>query len=127
MDTDEWRCWQCGRYYYPKPPVLDPSLSLSGPESLAAEAAEEIIERSSRRRHRRGQWAMGDINTQIAANDRNEQRWWVKNQDLIRYLDQGLSVQEIAAQVGRGERRVKAVREQLRDLRAVSERERRVA
>ena len=24
LDGDEWRCWQCGHYYYPKPPATEP-------------------------------------------------------------------------------------------------------
>ena len=23
LDGDEWRCWQCGTYYYPNEPVMD--------------------------------------------------------------------------------------------------------
>ena len=23
LEGDEWRCWQCGTYYYPKEPVMD--------------------------------------------------------------------------------------------------------
>ncbi len=40
QDTGDWRCWQCGRYYYPKPLVLDPPLLMPDPEFLAEETGE---------------------------------------------------------------------------------------
>ena len=45
FDRDEWHCWQCGRYYYPKVDGLMPP-----PEIVEADAPEAM---SSRRRHRK--------------------------------------------------------------------------
>jgi hypothetical protein len=58
------------------------------------------------------------------AKDRSEQRWWTRNEQLIKYLDEGKSVREIPSLVGRSERQIRVVREQLNDLRAVTEAER---
>ena len=105
QDADEWRCWQCGSYYYPKPPEIDPLLPLSDLEPIgegAAEGAVSVIPRQ--RRRRRSRWAMDDINTLIIAKDRSEQRWWTRNQAIIGHLDEGQSVKEIAVTVGRSER-----------------------
>jgi hypothetical protein len=55
------------------------------------------------------------------AKHRSEERWWDRNQELIQYLDEGRSVREISVLVGRSERQVRVVREQLNDLRAVQE------
>ena len=127
QDADEWRCWQCGSYYYPKPPVLDPPLPLPDLEPAGEGDVEEAVAAAPRRRRRRSRWAMNDINTLIIAKDRSEQRWWTRNQAIIEHLDEGQSVKEIAVSVGRSERQVRVVREQLRDLRVVSEQEASVA
>ncbi|MBM3943781.1 MAG: hypothetical protein FJ316_12910 [SAR202 cluster bacterium] len=113
LDGDEWRCWQCGRYFYPDTPDLQPP-----PEEAAAEAAEEELGLVVARRQRRPRWAVGDINSLIVAKHRSEQRWWIRNQELIKYLDEGRTVREISTLVGRSERQVRVVREQLNDLRA---------
>jgi DNA-binding NarL/FixJ family response regulator len=78
----------------------------------------------TQKRRRRSRWAVGDINALIVAKDRSEQRWWTRNEQLIKYLDEGKSVREIASLVGRSERQIRVVREQLNDLRAVTEAER---
>jgi hypothetical protein len=64
---------------------------------------------------------MGDINHLIVAKDRSEERWWGRNQEIIKYLDEGKPVREISSLVGRSERQIRVVREQLNDLRSVSE------
>ena len=112
LDGDEWRCWQCGRYYYPKPPVLDlPRYSLGSGGALAAEGGAVPQRRRSRR-------AVRDINALIAAKDRSESRWWNKNREVIRYLDEGRTVREISKVIGRGQRQIRVIRERLNDLRA---------
>ena len=73
------------------------------------------------RRRRRSRWAVRDINNLIFAKDRSEKRWWDRNSDLIRLLDNGKTVKEIAATAGRSERQIRVIREQLNDLRAVAE------
>jgi hypothetical protein len=113
LDGDEWRCWQCGRYFYPKVAGLTP---LPDPTEPGAEAEAPVA-----RRHRRPRWAVGDINALIVAKHRSEERWWSRNRELIKYLDEGRPVREISQLVGRSERQVRVVREQLNDLRAVQE------
>lgn len=118
LDTDEWRCWQCGQYYYPK--IDLPELPMmSGAETPTKETDE--LPGVPQRRRRRSRWAVRDINALIVAKDRSEQRWWSRNQELIQLLDDGRSVREISVLVARSERQVRVVREQLNDLRAVSE------
>jgi hypothetical protein len=121
LDDDEWRCWQCGHYDYPRlslpelPPDVPASNSSGDPADLPG---------GTPRRRRRSRGAVSDINALIVAKDRSEQRWWTRNEQLIKYLDEGKSVREIAALVGRSERQIRVVREQLNDLRAVTEAER---
>ena len=112
LDNDEWRCWQCGQYYYPKPPVLDvPQYSRGSGGALATEGG-AVPQRRRRRR------AVRDINTVIAAKDRSESRWWNKNREAIRYLDEGRTVGEISKVIGRGQRQIRVIRDRLNDLRA---------
>jgi hypothetical protein len=121
LDGDEWRCWQCGHYYYPR--LSLPELSLDAPAPGSSEDPADLPGGTQKRR-RRSRWAVGDINALIVAKDRSEQRWWTRNEQLIKYLDEGKSVREIASLVGRSERQIRVVREQLNDLRAVTEAER---
>jgi hypothetical protein len=118
LDTDEWRCWQCGHYYYPK--IDLPELPMMAGTDVPTEETDDPTGVPQRRR-RRSRWAVRDINALIVAKDRSEQRWWSRNQQLIELLDEGRSVREISALVARSERQVRVVREQLNDLRAVAE------
>ena len=101
LDGDEWRCWQCGRYYYPKSDPLD------------------VPEGSQRRAQPRR--APRNTNSRIMARIRSEHRWWSRNQGVIQHLDQGLSVREIALRVKLGERQIRIIRERLNDFRSVKE------
>ena len=115
LDGDELRCWQCGRYYYPEPaPGNLPR------ERAAADRPLARVARVAAGRLRRGR-AGRDINSVIAAKDRSEDRWWSKNRETIRFLDEGRSVREISLLFGRGERQIRVVRERLNDLRAATE------
>ena len=58
-----------------------------------------------------------NLNSRIVARDRSDSRWWERNRDVVKYLDQGLSVQEISNLVSHGERQVRIIRERLHDLR----------
>ncbi|MDA0734815.1 MAG: hypothetical protein O2909_02790 [Chloroflexi bacterium] len=120
QDGDEFRCWQCGNYYYPKIdlPELASLYSIADPVQNPLDLPE-----LPKRRHRRSRWAVRDINSLIVAKDRSEQRWWSRNAELIKFLDAGNSVREIAALISKSERQVRVVREQLNDLRAVTEAE----
>ena len=116
LDGEEWRCWQCGHYYYPN----TPELQLEGPAPTAMAEPVDLLEGKPRRR-RRSRWAVRDINNLIVAKNRSEKKWWDRNSDLIRLLDNGKTVKEIAATAGRSERQIRVIREQLNDLRAVAE------
>ena len=116
LDGEEWRCWQCGHYYYPN----IPELQLEGSDTVVmADSADQLGGKP--RRRRRSRWAVRDINNLIVAKNRSEKKWWDRNSDLIRLLDNGKTVKEIAATAGRSERQIRVIREQLNDLRAVAE------
>ena len=121
QDTDELRCWQCGNYYYPRA-VLS-AVPLEPAQLATAECPSDLP--AAPRRRRRSRWAVHDINSQIVAKGRSEQRWWIRNDLIIKHLDSGKPVREISALVGRSERQVRVVRELLNDLRAAAPREER--
>ncbi len=116
LDGEEWRCWQCGHYYYPNLPELQ----LEALEPIAMTDPADPLGDKPRRR-RRSRWAVRDINNLIVAKNRSEKKWWDRNSDLISLLDNGKTVKEIAATAGRSERQIRVIREQLNDLRAVAE------
>ena len=112
LDGDEWRCWQCGTYYYPKEPVMDlPVESQMSIQELQVSDCEQEPRRIRARRR-----TMTNINSVIQAKERSETRWWSKNQDIIDRLKEGHSVRDIAEQVGKGQRQVRGVQERLKDL-----------
>jgi len=118
QDGDEFRCWQCGNYYYPR--IHLPELAQVSPAAGPDQNPLDLPE-LPKRRHRRSRWAVRDINSLIVAKDRSEQRWWSRNAEMIKFLDAGNSVREIAVLICKSERQVRVVREQLNDLRAASE------
>ena len=114
LDGDEWRCWQCGQYYYPKPARVELPARPSGRERLnctfgASASGARLQPRRRSPRH---------VNSLIMAKDRSDDRWWQKNREIIRHLDEGRTVKEISELVGRGERQIRVVRERLNDLRS---------
>ena len=117
LDGEEWRCWQCGHYYYPETSLPELRVDESGSVTLIVEADPPGV---AHRRRRRSRWAVRDINRLIVAKDRSEQRWWSRNEHLIKLLDNGQSVKEIALVSGRSERQIRVIREQLNDMRAVA-------
>ena len=112
LDGDEWRCWQCGTYYYPQEPVMDLPLECREP-NLAAQVADSEA-RSHRIRARRR--TMTNINSVIMAKERSDHRWWSKNQDVIDRLKKGHSVRDISESIGKGQRQVRGVQERLKDM-----------
>lgn len=126
LDGDEWRCWQCGRYYYPKPALLEAPQDAAVPDILSQDKSRQgpgtvdttTVEPSPWTRAVR---APRNINSRILARNLSDRRWWLKNGEIIRYLDQGLSVRKISLLIDRGERQVRVVRERLNDLRVVRE------
>ena len=120
LDGDEWRCWQCGQYYYPKRPNMDvPPESKNGDVFDTRRRANRNGLAAAGQRLQRAARAARDINSIIAAKQRSERRWWLKNREIIRHLDAGRSVREIALLINRGQRQIRVVRERLNDLRAV--------
>ena len=112
LDGDEWRCWQCGTYYYPQEPVMDLPLECREP-NLAVKVADSEA-RSQRVRARRR--TMTNINSVIMAKERSDHRWWSKNQDVIDRLKKGHSVRDISESIGKGQRQVRGVQERLKDM-----------
>ncbi len=116
LDDDEWRCWQCGRYYYPLLPPTDFRVVADPPVRVLVP-----VGRTVNVGFRRGRRSARDINSVISAKVRSEILWWSRNRETIRLLDEGRSVREIAAQLGRGSRQIRIVRERLNDLRTIGE------
>ncbi len=112
LDGDEWRCWQCGTYYYPSEPVMDLPLEAKESELVLQDADCETRPRRIRARRR----TMTNINSVIRAKERSEHRWWTKNQDIIDRLKQGYSVRDISELVGKGQRQIRGVQERLKDM-----------
>ncbi len=112
LDGDEWRCWQCGQYYYPMSESPDMLEEPPNPEMVAAGG--EGVLGETRTRVRR---SPRNLNSRIIPRDRSDNRWWDRNRDVVKYLDQGLSVREISGLVSHGERQVRIIRERLHDLR----------
>ena len=128
----DWRCWQCGQYYY-----TGLGTSVGAPEPGDSQSARVWLEQRStpdpwrrsevveeapvkRRRKPHGPRTSTNINSVIQAQKASDEKWWLVNQQIIEYLDQGMSVREIAKLAGRGERRIRIVRDRLADLRAQS-------
>lgn len=112
LDGDEWRCWQCGSYYYPNDPVMDLPQEAVASEMVLQSADCEAGPRRVRARRR----TMTNINSVVMAKERSEIRWWTKNQDIIDRLKQGYSVRDISELVGKGQRQIRGVKERLKDL-----------
>ena len=108
LDGDEWRCFQCGRVYYPR---RSPMELIPGAPAATSEAETEL-ERPKVRRSAR------HLNPALTAPRSNEQQWWTNNKAVIHHLDQGKKIREIAEIVGQGPRQIRVVRERLRDLRS---------
>ena len=112
LDGDEWRCWQCGAYYYPSHPLMDLPLEseLPAQELESADTEFELPRVRARRR------TMTNINSVILAKERSESRWWSKNQEIIDRLKEGRSVRDISELVGKGQRQIRGVQERLKDM-----------
>ena len=112
QEDDEWHCLQCGRYYYPITESLDQWEE--PPKPVLAAVMGEGMPAKRKTRARR---SPRHLNSRIVARDRSDNRWWERNRDVVKYLDQGLSVREISSLVSLGERQVRVIRERLHDLR----------
>ena len=111
LDGEDWRCWQCGRYYYSTPPSNGPAARAGRGRTAGGGALGKSVTGPRRRRSVRG------INSVISSTNRSEARWWNKNLDVIKYLDEGRTVKEIARLINRGQRQIRIIRERLNELR----------
>ncbi|MCH2504063.1 MAG: hypothetical protein MK125_00690 [Dehalococcoidia bacterium] len=94
LDGDEWRCWQCGQYYYPMSESPDMLEEPPNPEMVAAGG--EGVLGETRTRVRR---SPRNLNSRIIPRDRSDNPWWDRNRYVVKYRDQGLSVREISGLV----------------------------
>ncbi len=109
----EWGCIQCGRYYYPastEPREIPP---LPSEKPLLAASA-------TRKRMRCGGIAGRNINAVVNAQQARAQRWRAKNHQVLVCLDEGRTVTETAALLGKNPRRVRNVAAMLRELSVVA-------
>ena len=132
FDEGDWRCWQCGHYYYtggvPTVEELNNEMTNGAggethPESEAngatAPSDGQVHPKRGRRRGYGARYSRS-IDTVIRAKQASDQKWWARNRQIIDYIDQGLSIREIAKLAERGERQIRVVRERLYDMRAAS-------
>ena len=54
----------------------------------------------------------------IQAQYKSDEKWSIRNSQVIAYLDEGRSVSEIAQLTARGQRQIRVVRERLMDIKA---------
>lgn len=128
FDETEWRCWQCGQYYYaiPGQPLDQCIHEIRMIDSEAVPVPDDgqpAVQEEGPHRRRGGYGARSarNINSVIGAKMLSDERWRERNRRVIAYLDQGLSIREIAKLVGKGERQIRVVRERLAELRAAAE------
>ena len=131
FDHGDWRCWQCGQYYYPttanddENSIYEPGEPPGGPPNFDPIHAPDMGQPEGRpakgRRKGYGPRSTRNIDAVIRANQISNERWQDRNRHVIEYLDQGLSVRQISQLVQRGQRQIRVIRERLADLRAASE------
>ena len=106
FDTDDGRCFQCGRIYCPERSpmelLLDP-METHHTLSTDISPGEEDLDRKRRKARR----APRRVNSMIASKRRSEEKWWARNQQVIQHLDDGKTVREISEIVGRGWRQTR--------------------
>ena len=90
-EGDEWRCLQCGKYYYPK-----------RRQPLEPVGARRI-------------WG---INSSIRATQASEAHWESRNQEIIGHLSAGRTTRETASLTDHSSRRVQSVKDRLRQIQA---------
>ncbi|MCH7713791.1 MAG: hypothetical protein IIC99_09225 [Chloroflexi bacterium] len=118
LDGDEWRCWQCGQHYYPRRSTEDLRDLFQETQREPTSSSSPAERPRSLPPRRRATRTLRDVNSRIAARDRSDRRWWLKNLEIVQHLDAGKSVKEISSLVGRGQRQVRIVRERLFDMRS---------
>ena len=105
VEEFDWRCFQCGRYYYPhKPIVMGPSLEINSSAPTLRSPAPAKPK------------GLRNVNSIIQARASSDQRWWARNKEIIACLEEGKTVREIAMLVGCNLRRVRNVRQMLLEI-----------
>ncbi|MDA1337538.1 MAG: hypothetical protein O3C23_02110 [bacterium] len=94
-DGDEWRCLQCGRYYYPPNTQLHPEPGCYGENS-----------------------EVGNVNVRIEGHRRALVSWWERNKKIIACIDRGMSNKDIAKEVRRSPDTISKIRVELVENRA---------
>ena len=130
-DEGDWKCWQCGQYFYPPPEGdlrLEPMdethpMPPEGDEGSGLDpfdiSSGDVPKRGRRKKY--GPRAARNIDAVVRAKEARDERWWARNTHIVEHLDRGLSVREIAVLVERGQRQIRNIRERLADLRAEQE------
>lgn len=97
-NEDEWRCWQCGTYYYPQnaQPTCEPDFN----------EEDSKVDRK-----------VSHVNVMIEAHERTFANWWVRNKEIIAFIDKGMTNQEIARRVGKIANTISKIRIELGDYR----------
>lgn len=130
MDEGDWRCVQCGQYYYGQLPDSTSGTAHLSIEGIRPPQEVEQAEPTPRPSSGRAPSARPggrsrakydrDIGSLIQSNTTAESRWWDRNRYIIDHLDRGLSIAEIAALTSRGKREIRSVRERLAEMRAAT-------
>ena len=138
LEDRDWRCVQCGKYYYGD--TADPLMTIrpgqlsadaqaatrngsarldSRPTALLDTAPAAHTEKAAPRGQREGYRPRSprNLNSLVEAKAAGEAKWWERNKQVIDYLEQGLSVGAISLLTARGPRQIRIVRERLADLR----------
>lgn len=110
-EEGQWRCLQCGRYYYPDSVQAQDSILERGAVGIGAPV---------RARNGKGNRVERNINSMILSRSTSDEKWWANNRQIIAYLDEGKTVGEIARLMARGPRQIRVIRERLADLRGTS-------
>tara|TARA_B100000029_G_scaffold512844_2_gene610627 strand:+ start:904 stop:1293 length:390 start_codon:yes stop_codon:yes gene_type:complete len=107
---DEWRCLQCGRYYY-LPPTQESAPSQAEPDLVTAHVPEQ-----EHSRRRPGGMAGNNPNRFIQNQESKNKEWQARNRVVISYLDRGFKVAKNAQLTGSSPRNIRSVRERLTEL-----------
>ena len=110
LEADEWRCLQCGRYYYLEP-VLNAAVA-SAPQTASLVNDPAVPARQQRQP---GGMAANNPNRLVQAKESRDKEWLGRHRTVIHYLDRGYEVGEIAARTGISPRNIRSVRERLTD------------
>ncbi len=131
MDDGDWRCVQCGQYYYGQSPdsaTGTPREAIENSQPLKEASHREPMARPSSSGRASAKRSGGrsrakydrDIGSLIESHATAESKWWERNRHIVDHLDNGLSIAEIAALTSRGKREIRSIRERLFEMRAAN-------